>query len=205
MGNFGKKIIALAAAGVVAASGLGADSGIALAAEGSDTGNGKVYMLVGGAIGIFSRGLNRLSDQLNGLGIRSEVLGTGAWRRIAAELVEKHSAGRTVAPLVIVGHSWGATAALLMAEELGDHSVPVDLVVTFDPVDAVKLGPNVDRIINFYVKNGGVSVPVRSDFTGSLENFNVLELNEGIWHFNIDENKTLHRRVIEATRQEFEN
>jgi pimeloyl-ACP methyl ester carboxylesterase len=196
-------MIVLALVAVLAGLGVGTAPRTALAAGESVSGNGKVYLLVGGAVGIFSRGLNRLSDELNELGIKSRVSGTGAWRRIAADLIERHKEGRTVSPLVIVGHSWGATAALLLAEELGDYDVPVDLLVTFDPVDAVKIGGNVDRVINFYVENGGVPVPPRADFTGSMENFNVLELNEGIWHFNIDKNKTLHRRVIKATRLEF--
>lgn len=166
---------------------------------------GRVFLLKGGGGGFFSNGLSKLSDKLNIVGASSSVVSLEKWREVAADILAQHAAGRPVSPLVIIGHSWGANAALLMAVELGKYDVPVDLVVTFDPLDSIQVGSNVERVINFYIKISGKPVAARRDFTGVLENFNVADLKEGIWHPTIDDNEGLQKRAIEAVLREFQD
>jgi pimeloyl-ACP methyl ester carboxylesterase len=166
--------------------------------------NGNVYLLKGGAGGFFSSGLSKLDAKLNLAGVSSSVIPLGEWRDVTADIVAQHANGHTVSPMVIVGHSWGANAALLMAAELGKHDVSVDLVVTFDPLETIQVGSNVDRVINFYIKVTGKPVPARGDFVGILENINVADFIKGAWHTNIDNNEELHAQTIDAILGEFE-
>jgi pimeloyl-ACP methyl ester carboxylesterase len=51
--------------------------------------------------------------------------------------------------IMIVGHSLGGGAAVLMAAELGRASVPVDLVILLDPVGGSQVSANVRRSLVF--------------------------------------------------------
>jgi len=64
------------------------------------------------------------------------------------------------APLILFGHSWGASAVVLLARELQRDGVPVSLTIQVDSV--TKLGendsvipPNVAEAVNFY-QTGGI-------------------------------------------------
>jgi pimeloyl-ACP methyl ester carboxylesterase len=117
--------------------------------------SGCVYILPGGAFGVFSTGLKNLAERLKKSGYPVCMGGgPGTWREFTPRIVEESSRGGTVNPIVIVGHSWGGTAALLMAEDLREQGVRVDLIATFDPVDGIEVGANVGRVLNFYVKGG---------------------------------------------------
>lgn len=66
---------------------------------------------------------------------------------------------KTRAHIVIFGHSWGASAAVLLARELGRQGVPVALTVQVDSVakmwqeDGV-IPDNVAAAVNFYQPHG---------------------------------------------------
>jgi thioesterase domain-containing protein len=55
---------------------------------------------------------------------------------------------------MIVGHSLGGAAAVEMAAEIGRAGVPVDLVVTLDPVGAAHISSNVRRSANIRPSHG---------------------------------------------------
>lgn len=202
--KFLTKSIALATACIVALGLLATAQAAPRCKPVAEGQSGCIYLLLGGGFGAFSQGLNKLSGEMRKRNLPTSVIGMGSWRPVAAAIAEQQAEGAPVSPLVIVGHSWGATAVQLMVVELGRNGIPVDLMVTFDPVDAINIGSNLSHAINFYVKTGGVPITARADFRGQIDNINVLDLNDGIWHLNIDKNKGLHRRVIEAVVPLFE-
>ena len=55
---------------------------------------------------------------------------------------------------MIVGHSLGGSAAADMAAELGRAGIPVQLVVTLDPVGGSQVPSNVRRSVNFLPTGG---------------------------------------------------
>ena len=164
---------------------------------------GSVYLLRGG-LDIFSSGLNELGEKLRVQGIPARVEAYGNWREFVAEIAKRHKAGRNALPVVLMGHSWGADAVLLMAAELDELEVPVALVVTFDPLIQVKVTGNVGRVINFFSGGGAVPAEPAASFRGRLENVDVKELGRGLWHMNIEQDEGLHKRAISATLRAFD-
>jgi thioesterase domain-containing protein len=55
---------------------------------------------------------------------------------------------------MIVGHSLGGGAAVEMAADLGQAGVPVQLVVTLNPVGGSQVFSNVRRSVNFRPTGG---------------------------------------------------
>ncbi|MCH8963190.1 MAG: divalent metal cation transporter [Bacteroidetes bacterium] len=105
--NWGK-VTALALAGIVGLSGW------AFASPAASQEAGSVYLLRGGW-GIFSTGLNELGEKLQAAGIPAKVEQYGNWREYVADIVKRIEAGEEALPVVIMGHSFGANAALLIA------------------------------------------------------------------------------------------
>lgn len=184
-------------AGLVFAAGLGPSGAHAMADE-----SGSVYLFRGG-MNVFSLGLDTLGDELEEVDVPAHVKSTGAWRSIAADIAEKYETDKSVLPVVLMGHSWGANAAMLMAADLHKRGVPVALVVTFDLLNDIKATPNVKHVINFYVGGGGVPANPAPGFSGEIENVDVKDVDEAIWHLTIDKDERLHARVIEATLEAY--
>ena len=88
-------------------------------------------------------------------------------------------------PVVIIGHSYGAETALLMAYKLRDASVRVALLVFYDLTNSGKVPSNVDHVLNFRSSSAtGIDVTVTggAHFSGTIENVTRPDLN----HLNID-------------------
>lgn len=165
--------------------------------------HGTVYLMRGG-FNVFSLGLDTLGDELDEKGIPAQVKGFNDWRVYAAAIEAEYAKDkRATRPIVIMGHSWGANAALLMAAELGKKGVPVDLVVTFDLLNEIKVAPNVKRAINFYVEGGGVPAEPAPGFKGKLENVTAASIDPSIWHLTIEKDERIHERAVEAAVKAF--
>ena len=68
----------------------------------------------------------------------------------------------------------GASAVVDMSNRLGEAGVPVNLVVSLDPVSQAVATGRVTRLINLYLPGGsGVAVVRGRGFRGSLQNINV--------------------------------
>jgi pimeloyl-ACP methyl ester carboxylesterase len=152
---------------------FGALSGSADAAEmRRDT---HVYLLRG-AMNIWSLGLDDLADA-------SEM---------AAEALAGYRKG--VRHIILIGHSWGANAAVDVAADLGKAKVPVDLIVLFDPSAGRAVVPhNVRKVVNFYIPSGLGYAAVGAK--GQVQNVDE-ENNPDIGHLNIEKNKKLHAQTI---------
>jgi pimeloyl-ACP methyl ester carboxylesterase len=149
-----------------------------------------VYLLRG-LMNIFSLGMDTLSDELNRRGVYATVDNHADWEDLADQAAAKYKAG-TEGPIIIIGHSLGADAAMEMAAYLGRRGVPVALVVLFDGTDASSASSNVGRVLNltkhYYVSRG-------PGFRGSISNVD-LSNDADIDHLNIDKSPRLHARVI---------
>jgi Thioesterase domain len=178
----------LTAIGVLATGmllGLGAKPGMAES-------RAHVYLLRG-LMNIFSLGMDTLAEELNRRGVYATVDNHTAWESLANQAIAKYKAG-TEGPIIIIGHSLGADAAMEMANYIGSRGVPVALVVPFDGTQSLTAGANVQRVLNLtqrdyaYMRRG-------AGFKGSLVNVDVSS-DPNIDHLNIDKSPRLHARVI---------
>ena len=158
--------------------------------------NGRVYLLRGLA-NVFSRGMDQLGAKLNAKGIPARVTNHSHWRQFADVIVSEYKSDRSVIPLVIIGHSLGADAAVTMANYLAAKGVPVRLVVAFDGVAGASPVVNgVAEVINYYKPNGyGRRLTEAEGYKGKLVNVDLSERKE-IYHLNIDKAKVLQDEVI---------
>lgn len=81
-------------------------------------------------------------------GIPTTVRNYGDWPALAQEAIQQYKDGR-LRSIMIVGHSLGGGAAVEMAADLGQAGVPVQLVVTLNPVGGSQVSSNVRRSVNF--------------------------------------------------------
>ena len=168
---------------------------------------GKVY-LFRDVSGTLSFGMDTIAKQLTTIGLANEVTFHPHWRFLAGRLAKERET--LPGPLVLVGHSYGADAALRLARKLDERNIPVDLVVTIDPVTPPHVPKNVRRACNIY-RAGGIldAVPILRGVAlvadglaqnADLENINVQERPElnfpGLNHANIDDNPIIQQEVI---------
>ncbi|WP_246564510.1 hypothetical protein [Ancylobacter sonchi] len=151
----------------------------------------RVYLLRGLA-NIFSLGMDDLAKKLNARGIKATVHSYADWQAVSAAAVAEAKAGkRRPSPVVIVGHSLGADAAVYMGNKVSGEGVPVPLVVTFDPVTPTTASASIGKVVNYYVASGS-GKPVAGP---KVQNIN-MGGNDKIGHFNIDKLAELHEQVI---------
>ena len=97
---------------------------------------GRAY-LVRGILGlIFSRGMNGLADQLSQDGVAADTYDFPSCDTVAETAARDYRAAP--APIVLIGHSMGGRCVLLVAEKLRQDHIPVSLLVTVDPVHALR-------------------------------------------------------------------
>jgi hypothetical protein len=156
--------------------------------------NGKVYLLRGGA-NIFSTGLDELAEKLRKRGVDAMSYGHAQWRTLAAEARDRYV--KSKAPVVIIGHSFGANAAVLMAAELGKTNTPVALIILYDPTDNLSVSSNVRRVLKFNSSTAiglGLQTQGTVSFTGTIDNVDVPQFN----HLDMDNAAVLHDQSIAA-------
>jgi hypothetical protein len=152
--------------------------------------SGHVYLLKGFA-GIFSTGLDSLDELLVQRGITATVHSYSEIESLAVEAAHLAKNGR--GPIIIVGHSLGADAAIYMAEKMKSKGAPVALVVTFGPGKGLTAPSNVSQVVNYYL--GSDIISKGRGFRGTILNIN-LDAASDINHFNIEKKKRLHVKVI---------
>lgn len=109
-------------------------------------GGSHLYVLLG--LGNNSPGLSEFGSRMARRGIPTTVRNHADWAALAQEAIRQYQSGR-LRSIMIIGHSLGGSAAVQMAAELGRANVPVQLVVTLDPVGASQISSNVRRSVNF--------------------------------------------------------
>ena len=173
---------------------------------------GRAY-LVRGWMGVFSKGLPVLKQRLADHGVEAQVFLETQWHPLADALVDRYRAAPNPEPLILIGHSWGADDVLHIARQLDAANVPVDLIVTLDPVTPPRLPPNVRRCVNLYETNGIFDllpafrgVPIRPDPGAAVALHNVdirrdrrdLLAGDGadLHHWNMDAKPPIQREIV---------
>jgi fermentation-respiration switch protein FrsA (DUF1100 family) len=101
-----------------------------LFSSGNAKASGHIYLLRGLA-SIFSTGLDVLDQKLVQRGFTATVHGHLDYEELAREAARLQKSGK--GPIVIMGYSLGADAAIFMADKMKSLGAPVALVVTFGP------------------------------------------------------------------------
>jgi ABC-type sugar transport system substrate-binding protein len=155
----------------------------------------QVYLLKGLA-DIFSSGMDFLQAKLHARGIVAEVHSHSEAEELAQSAIAKWRGGSR-GPIIIIGHSLGADAAIAMAQRLGAAGVPVTLLVTFSPVDSAPVAANVARAVNYFQSNSAWHGQITrgAGFRGALENVDLAQI-PGITHFNIEKAEPLHAATL---------
>jgi hypothetical protein len=155
---------------------------------------GVVYLLRGG-FNIFSTGMDELAAKLRARGIDARSDGHARWRQLAGEARKRYEA--TGAPIVLIGHSWGALGIMLMADELARTGTPVALMIIYDTTDSLKVPPNVHHVINYRsvsVMGLGLTVTGGYGFAGKIDTIDEPEIG----HMRLDNEPSLHQQSIAA-------
>jgi hypothetical protein len=164
------------------------------------TRTGEIYLMRGLA-NVFSRGIDQMTHQLRTSGYDASNFSYTEWRAIAEDIVNRSRNDNVSYPVIIVGHSLGANESSKFANYVATRGVPVELVVAFDPVETGKVGPNIKKVVNYYLpKSQDNRILETSGFEGSLENINVTS-NPEITHVNVDKNPAFQQAVISDISQ----
>ncbi len=164
-----------------------------------------------GYIGIWSTGIDAMSRSIAEAGVRSTVYRNEQWEELTQAILARYKGQEVFEPLVIVAHSWGADHALVLAKECEAAGIPIDLIVTLDPVTPPRVPGNVKLCYNIYQPHGisdaipifrGVSLEKAEGSRGVLENVNIRKdrtdlLEPDTDHYNIEKNLKIHKEVIE--------
>ncbi|MBB3770686.1 hypothetical protein FHS55_001281 [Angulomicrobium tetraedrale] len=155
----------------------------------------RVYLLRGLA-NIFSFGMDDLATKLKARGIKASVHPYTDWQTLSTMAIEDATKGkRRATPVIIIGHSLGADAAIYMGNKVAGAGVPVPLVVTFDPVSNVTSDGRITRVLNYY-QTGGAGKRVAGP---RVENVDLA--GKGLTHFNMEKASDLHQHVIALIEQ----
>ena len=153
---------------------------------------GHVY-LMRGIFNVFSLGMDQIAYKLQAAGVAATVANHTSWRSMADDMIANYRSGNRE-PIILMGHSAGADATISIARRLEQASVPVALIVNFDPVSPDPVPPNVKSVVNYYVPAGwGAAVAADKRFKGQLANVNE---NGTTNHFSIDKDDNLQRQAI---------
>ncbi len=193
--NFNRRAVTWMIAALILA---GAPLHRATAKEAGRTVGGRPYQiyLLKGLADVFSSGMDYLQAKLQARGIVGEVHSHSEWETLAESAIAKWHSGAH-GPIIIIGHSLGADAAILMAQKLGDAQVPVALLVAFSPVNSGPANANVARAVTYFQSNSAWHGQITrgAGFHGVLENVDLAGV-QGITHFNIEKVDSLHAATI---------
>ena len=141
--------------------------------------------------GVFSTGLDILDQKLIQRGLTATVHGHLDYEELASEAARLQKSGK--GPIIIMGHSSGADAAISMAEKMKTLGAPVALVVTFGPTIDLVAPSNVSQVINYYF--GSAPVAKGPGFRGTISNVDLSGAAD-INHLNVEKIDRLHASVI---------
>jgi thioesterase domain-containing protein len=164
--------------------------GVAVLPGNAQASSGHIYLLRGLA-NIFSTGLDALDERLVQRGFAATVHNHVDYEALAAEAARLQKSGE--GPIIIIGHSLGADAAIFMAEKMKAAGARVALIVTFGPTMNLTAPSNVSQVVNYYT--GNTLVTRGRGFKGTISNVN-LNAAPDINHLNIEKSNRLHASVI---------
>jgi pimeloyl-ACP methyl ester carboxylesterase len=152
--------------------------------------------LIRGYLDWYSTGIDQLTADLKKDGYTAEAFREEQWSDLADDLA-KHPQ----TPLVLIGFSYGADDCVLIARKLNDRHLPVDLLITLDPVTPADIPGNVKKCVNFYEPNGfwDIFPWLRGIPVNGGENINVRSrpdlVEPDTSHATIAGNEKIHRAI----------
>ena len=158
-------------------------------------------------MGVFSLGMDQLNAKLQQKGVKTKLLGHTGWARAMEEILaeaKQSGKGKNRYPIVLVGHSLGANAALMLAYRLGEQGVPVNLVLTIDPTVSRPMSPVVRKYLNIFQENNGLGVALdgKGISPKRLENYNTWDhaklTGPQVTHFSLDKNALVQQQMLDA-------
>jgi len=162
-----------------------------------DASHPHVY-LMRGLLNIFSLGMDQLAAQIARNGIDASVYNHSVEETVVGAIVQKYRAGDH-GPYILVGHSLGADAVMLMAQQLDAQGVPVALVVPFDGTESYAAPANVSCVVNLTQRKYAY-VQAGAGFHGKLSNVDVSS-DTTIDHVTIDKSPRLQAMALKEILQ----
>jgi hypothetical protein len=107
-------------------------------------------VLIRGWQDLYSEGIDQLGKEIADQGVPAEVYRDNQWRDVARSLARSPTDG----PLILIGFSYGADDAVLIARELQKKPRSIDLLITIDPVTPKTVPTNVRQCLNYFESNG---------------------------------------------------
>jgi len=154
--------------------------------------------LMRGLLNIFSLGMDQLAAQIARNGIDASVYNHSVAETVVGAILQKYRAGDR-GPYILVGHSLGADAVMLMARQLNAQGVPVALVVPFDGTESYAAPANVSCVVNLTQRKYAY-VQAGLGFHGKLSNVDVSS-DTTIDHVTIDKSPRLQAMALKEILQ----
>jgi alpha-beta hydrolase superfamily lysophospholipase len=151
-----------------------------------------------GLLNIFSLGMDQLAAQIARNGIDANVYNHSVEETVVGAIVQKYRAGDH-GPYILVGHSLGADAVMLMAQQLNAQAVPVALVVPFDGTGSYAAPANVSCVVNLTQRKYAY-MQAGAGFHGKLSNVDVSS-DTTIDHVTIDKSPRLQAMALKEILQ----
>lgn len=151
-----------------------------------------VYLLRGLA-NIFSLGMDELGEKIERMGIAATVTNHSEWQELCDKITAQYKAGNH-GSIILIGHSLGADAVMLMGERLGQNGVPVALIVPFDGTRSRAASGNVARVMNITQRDYAYMTRGYG-FRGELSNIDVSG-EPDMGHISIDKSPRLQDMVL---------
>ena len=154
--------------------------------------------LMRGLLNIFSLGMDQLAAQIARNGIDASVYNHSVEETVVGTIVQKYRAGDH-GPYILVGHSLGADAVMVMAQQLNAQGVPVALVVPFDGTESYTAPANVSCVVNLTQRKYAYT-QAGAGFHGKLSNVDV-SIDTSINHVTIDKSPRLQAMALKEIMQ----
>src|SRR5690349_3489869 len=167
------------------------------AASHDDASHPHVY-LMRGLLNIFSLGMDQLAAQVARNGIDANVYNHSIEESVVGIIVQKYRGGDR-GPYILVGHSLGADAVMVMAQQLNAQGVPVALVVPLDGTESYSAPANVSCVVNLTQRKYAY-VQAGAGFHGKLSNVDVSS-DTTIDHVTIDKSPRLQAMALKEIVQ----
>jgi hypothetical protein len=162
----------------------------------------RVYLFRGFAGLVFSRGTDKLAEELEKAGFTATVNEAVMCPIVARQAIRSYRRDPTL--IAVVGHSLGGACAIKFADNLNVENIPVSFVFTTDPAKiAGDVPPNVERYINVFQSNsllGGRDVKAAPGFRGHFASFDIAQHSE-ITHFNMEKDEAIRQQVVTKIQQ----
>jgi alpha-beta hydrolase superfamily lysophospholipase len=162
-----------------------------------DASHPHVY-LMRGLLNVFSLGMDQLAAQIARNGVDAGVYNHSVEETVVGTIVQKYRAGDH-GPYILVGHSLGADAVMLMALQLNAQGVPVALVVPFDGTASYAAPANVSCVVNLTQRKYAY-MQAGAGFHGKLSNVDVSS-DTTIDHVTIDKSPRLQAMALKEILQ----